>query len=144
MPRKVQKKDYKSLLENFKKKIQENDMLSSNPLLAQQLRDFERMSEMNDNLWDTIQTDGYTTINEKTGVPVVNPAVFAILRTDASLYPFFKNSAFANSSRCCFVASPFCNFLHLSSQNNSTAIFLLYTRISIFQDRTVIFYEFLI
>lgn len=85
MPRKVQKKDYKSLLENFKKKIQDNDILSNNALLAQQLRDFERMSDMNDNLWDSIQTDGYTSINEKTGVPVVNPAVAAFNKNASTL-----------------------------------------------------------
>lgn len=78
MPRKkVEKKDFNALFENFQERVNANESLKNDPLLNQQLRDFQRMSVMNDQLWEAIQADGYTTINERTGVPVVNPAVAA-------------------------------------------------------------------
>lgn len=78
MPRKVQqKKDFKSMFDAFLKKIESDELLSKNALLQQQLRDFGRMAEMNDKLWEAIQEQGYTTINPKTGGVVVNPAVAA-------------------------------------------------------------------
>lgn len=75
MPRVAKKQDFKSLYETFKKRIEEDEILKNDALLAQQLKDFERMAEMNDNLWNTIQDIGYYYTDEKTGRVVINPAV---------------------------------------------------------------------
>lgn len=73
----IEKIDFNAMFENFTNRISANEVLKTNPLLNQQLRDFKRMSDMNDKLWDSIQEQGYTTINTKTGAIVVNPAVAA-------------------------------------------------------------------
>lgn len=73
--KKTGKQDFKTLYEKLLKRIEANEVLSQNALLNQQMRDFERMAEMNDKLWEEIQRDGYTYIDGKTGRLLVNPAV---------------------------------------------------------------------
>lgn len=74
---KTEKKDFKKLFNDLKKKVDASPVLSKNPMLYQQLKDFERMAEMNDKLWEELQSQGYTYINEKTMVPCVNPTIAA-------------------------------------------------------------------
>lgn len=83
--KKLIKKDFNELFTDFQGRIEQNEVLQNDPLLNQQLRDFYRMSEMNNKLWDSIQTDGYTMINDKTGTPVVNPAVAAFNKNASTL-----------------------------------------------------------
>lgn len=75
MAKTVTKQDFKTLYNQFKKKIEEDEILKNDALLLQQMRDFERMAEMNDKLWDEINSSGYTYVDAKTGRIMVNPAV---------------------------------------------------------------------
>ena len=69
------KKDFTALYSDFKKRVDANDVLAMDPLLKQLMTDFERMAKMNDSLWESIEQNGYTTIEERTGKLVINPAV---------------------------------------------------------------------
>lgn len=69
------KQNFKALYKELLKKIEQNDVLSKDALLKQQMQDFERMAEMNDNLWQEIQSRGYMYEDIKTGRMIVNPAV---------------------------------------------------------------------
>lgn len=74
-PKTPVKQDFDSLFQEFSTRVDETEVLQQDALLSQQLRDFRRMSEMNDRLWDEIESNGYSWIDEKTGRMVINPAV---------------------------------------------------------------------
>lgn len=71
----AEKRDFKALYEKFLQKIAESGVLSQDAILAQQMKDFERMAAMNDVLWKLIESQGYYFIDEKTGRMVINPAI---------------------------------------------------------------------
>lgn len=73
--KKTDKQDFKALYSELLARIEDNEVLSKDALLKQQMRDFNRMAEMNDNLWDEIQSRGYMYEDPKTGRLIVNPAV---------------------------------------------------------------------
>lgn len=71
----AEKRDFKALYEKFLQKIAESGVLSQDAILAQQMKDFERMAAMNDALWKLIESQGYHFVDEKTGRMVINPAI---------------------------------------------------------------------
>lgn len=70
-----EKQDFNALYEEFSKKVEGSGVLSKDALLAQQMKDFKRMAEMNDGLWDIIVSQGNYYIDEKTGRMIINPAI---------------------------------------------------------------------
>lgn len=69
------KQDFNALYEEFSQKVKESGVLSKDPLLAQQMKDFKRMADINDQLWELIESNGYYFIDEKTGRMIINPAI---------------------------------------------------------------------
>lgn len=80
MPRKVKVKppelDFKQKLEDYKKRISENEQLVKDPLLMKLIEEFQRMVCINDNLWDDIQVKGYF-VEDIKGNTVSNPSIAA-------------------------------------------------------------------
>lgn len=72
--KKTEYRDFKQKFEELSKAVESSETLKNDPLLKQQLRDFERMAEMNDSLWDAIKEQGYTFVDDK-GRVSINPAV---------------------------------------------------------------------
>lgn len=71
----VQHQDFDELYKKLCDAVNKSETLRNNALLVQQLRDFKRMSDMNNQLWDVIQKNGYSYVDEKTGRLIINPAV---------------------------------------------------------------------
>lgn len=80
MPRKPKVKppeqDFNKKLEDYKKRISENEQLVKDPLLTKLLEEFQRMTAINNNLWDDITINGYFTQDVK-GNTVINPSIAA-------------------------------------------------------------------
>lgn len=85
MAKKIVKQDYNKMFEKFSRVIAEDPVLSKDVLLFQQMTDFNRMAEMNDNLWADIKENGYMSTNPRTGAPIVNPAVAAFNKNASML-----------------------------------------------------------
>ena len=80
MPRKPKVKppeqDFNKKLEDYKKRISENEQLVKDPLLTKLLEEFQRMTAINNNLWDDITVNGYF-IQDVKGNTVINPSIAA-------------------------------------------------------------------
>lgn len=71
----VKYQDFNALYEKLNDAVLKSETLRSDPLLRQQLRDFKRMSEMNDQLWEDIKKYGYSYVDPKTERILLNPAI---------------------------------------------------------------------
>lgn len=86
MPKRVKppEMDFRKSFINYKKAVSENEQLSKDPLLLGLLVDYERMIDINENLWNDIKEKGYYVVDAK-GNTVQNPSIAMYNKNHATL-----------------------------------------------------------